>query len=126
MAGSAAFTRLTTSRVDASPFLMMVSSTDRLPSACTMFCCTAQPSRTCATSERYTVVAPTCLIGRPLSAAIDGATELTRTMNCLSPSLASPEGNVRFCAFTAVTMSVRYQPSASGSRSTMIWRYLPP
>ena len=52
ISGNAAFTRLTTSRVEASPFLMMVNSTERLPSARTMFCCTAQPSRTCATSER--------------------------------------------------------------------------
>ena len=50
IAGRAAFTRFTTSSVEASPFLMMVSSTERLPSACTTFCCTAQPSRTCATS----------------------------------------------------------------------------
>ena len=52
IAGSAAFTRFTTSSVEASPFLMIVSSTERLPSACTMFCCTAQASRTCATSDR--------------------------------------------------------------------------
>ena len=43
---------------------MMVSSTDAAPSARTTFCCTAQPSRTCATSERRTVVGADLLIGR--------------------------------------------------------------
>jgi hypothetical protein len=52
IAGSAALTRLTTSSVEASPFLIIVSSTERFPSALTMFCCTDQPSRTCATSDR--------------------------------------------------------------------------
>src|ERR1700722_879634 len=52
ISGNAALTQLTTSSVEASPFLIIVSSSERYPSACTMFCCTAQPSRTCATSER--------------------------------------------------------------------------
>ena len=73
ISGSAALTRLTTSSVEASPFLMMVRRTERLPSARTMFCCTAQPSRTCATSDRNTVAPPTFLIGMRFSASIDGA-----------------------------------------------------
>ena len=52
ISGKAAFTRLTTSSVEASPFLMMVRRTERLPSDRTIFVGTAQPSRTCATSER--------------------------------------------------------------------------
>ena len=52
MEGSAAFTFFTTSSVDASPFLMIVSSTARLPSACTMFAWANQESATCATSDR--------------------------------------------------------------------------
>ena len=63
------------------------------------------------------------------SAAIDGGMAFTRTMNCLSPILASPDGSVRLWAFTAFTTSFGVTPrarSASGSRSTMIWRYLPP
>ena len=38
ISGIAALTRFTTSRVEASPFLMIVSSTARRPSARTMFC----------------------------------------------------------------------------------------
>ena len=38
---SASFTPLTTASVDALPFLMTLSSTERRPSVRTMFCCTA-------------------------------------------------------------------------------------
>ncbi len=43
---SNALTALTTVNVEALPFLMMLSRTERLPSARTMFCCTRLPSRT--------------------------------------------------------------------------------
>ena len=129
IAGIAAFTALTTDRVEASPFLMIVSSTEGCPLSCTMFCCTAQPSRTCATSLRYTVVSPTWRIGTRFSASIERAELLMLTMSCLSPIFASPDGSVRLCALTAVTTSIGATPFAriaSGSRSTITWRYFPP
>jgi len=69
------------------------------------------------------------LIGTRLSASMVSGMAFTRTIICLSPSLASPEGSARFCALTAFNTSVGVMPrarNASGSRSTMIWRYLPP
>ena len=54
---------------------------------------------------------------------------LVRTVYCVSPILARPDGKVRFCALTAFTMSVGVSPlawSLTGSMSTMICRYLPP
>jgi hypothetical protein len=50
-------------------------------------------------------------------------------MYWVSPIFTVPEGKVRFCALTAFTTSMGVTPLASsfaGSRSTMIWRYLPP
>ncbi len=41
---SALWTALTTLTVEALPFLMMLSSTERRPFWRTMFCCTSQPS----------------------------------------------------------------------------------
>ena len=52
---STCLTALTTVSVEALPFLMMLSRTERLPSARTMFCCTRLPSRTCPMSLRKTV-----------------------------------------------------------------------
>ncbi len=43
---SAFLTALTTVSVEALPFLMMLSSTEAVPSSRTMFCCTAAPSWT--------------------------------------------------------------------------------
>ena len=43
---STCFTALTTVNVEALPFLMMLSRTERLPSCRTTFCWTIQPSRT--------------------------------------------------------------------------------
>jgi hypothetical protein len=54
---------------------------------------------------------------------------LVRTVYCVSPILASPDGKVRLCALTAFTTSVGVSPlawSLTGSMSTMICRYLPP
>ena len=54
---------------------------------------------------------------------------LVRTVYCVSPIFAVPDGRVRFCALTALTTSSGVNPlarSLDGSRSTMIWRYLPP
>jgi hypothetical protein len=49
--GTSAFTRSTTSRVDASPPFRMLMSAARWPSRRTMFVCTEKPSRTLATSR---------------------------------------------------------------------------
>ena len=129
MPGMAALTALTTDKVEASPFLMIVKSTDALPSVCTTFCCTAQPSRTWATSLSSTVTPPTWRTGTPFSDASDLADESRLTIICLAPILTSPEGSVRLWALTAVTTSLGVTPfarMASGSRSTMICRNLPP
>src|SRR5438105_10703576 len=45
-------TALTTVKVEALPFLMMLSKTECLPSSLTIFCCTRLPSRTCPMSRR--------------------------------------------------------------------------
>jgi hypothetical protein len=50
-------TPLTTASVEAFPFLITLSKTERRPSSRTMFCCTIDPSRTCATSFKR-MVAP--------------------------------------------------------------------
>ena len=48
IAPSACFTPLTTASVEALPFLITLSSTERWPFSRTMFCCTSYPSWTCA------------------------------------------------------------------------------
>ena len=50
--GSAAFTLLTMSSVEAWPLRRMVSSAPRVPLVRTMLVCTENPSRTVATSFR--------------------------------------------------------------------------
>ena len=108
---------------------MMLSRTERWPSSRTMFCCTSQPSRTCATSFRKMVAPLTNLIGILLRSSIVAGVALVRTVYCVSPIFAVPDGSVRFCALTAFTTSSGVSPRASslsGSISTMIWRYLPP
>ncbi len=58
-----------------------------------------------------------------------GGVALVRTVYCVSPILAVPDGSVRFWALTALTMSSGVKPretSLAGSMSTMICRYLPP
>jgi hypothetical protein len=120
---SAAFTPLTTASVEALPFLMMLSRTDRLPSSRTMFCCTIAPSRTWATSFKKTVALPAYLIGILLRSSMVDGVALVRTVYCLSPIFAVPEGSVRFWLFTALTMSMGVSPWANnlvGSISTMI------
>src|SRR5258705_9885311 len=69
------------------------------------------------------------LIGILLRASIDGAIALVRTVYCVSPILAWPEGSVRLWALTALTTSIGVRPLANSfaeSISTMIWRYFPP
>ena len=55
---------------------------------------------------------------------------LVRTVYCLAPILAKPEGSVRFCSVDRVDDVGRGQAlwpaSFNGSMSTMICRYLPP
>src|ERR1700721_541529 len=69
------------------------------------------------------------LIGILLRSPIVGGTALARTVYWVSPILAKPDGSVRFWTLTALTPSFGVSPLAcsfKGSRSTMIWRYLPP
>ncbi len=126
---SAALTCRTTSTVEALPFLMTLNSTERRPSARTMFCCTAEPSRTWPISLTKTVAPLATFIGMLLRSSIVDGVALVRTVYWVSPIFTVPEGNVRFWALTAFTTSDGVNPLAnsfSGSRSTMIWRYLPP
>ena len=123
------FTPLTTANVEALPFLITLSRTERRPSSRTMFCCTSEPSRTCATSFNRTVAPLANLTGIMLRSLIDAGVALVRTVYWVLPIFAVPDGSVRFCVLTALTMSSGVSPrdkSLSGSISTMIWRYLPP
>ena len=129
MACSACFTPLTTASVEALPFLITLSRTERRPFSRTIFCCTSDPSRTCATSFKKIVAPLTNLTGIMLRSSIDAGVALVRTVYWVSPIFAVPDGSVRFCVLTAFTMSSGVKPrdrSLSGSISTMIWRYLPP
>ena len=122
-------TPLTTASVEALPFLITLSRTERRPSSRTIFCCTSDPSRTCATSFKSMVAPLANLTGIMLRSSIDAGVALVRTVYWVFPIFAVPDGNVRFCVLTAFTMSSGVSPrdrSLSGSISTMIWRYLPP
>ncbi len=126
---SALRTALTTSSVEALPFLMMLSRTERRPSLRTTFCCTSQPSWTWPTSFTNTVAPFTTLTGMSFNWSMLEGVALVRTAYWVLPILAVPDGRVRFCALTALTTSSGVRPRATsfaGSRSTMIWRYLPP
>ena len=129
IASRAFFTPLTTASVEALPFLITLSKTERRPSSRTMFCCTSDPSRTCATSFKKMVAPLANLTGIMLRSLIVAGVALVRTVYWVSPIFAVPDGSVRFCVLTAFTMSSGVSPrdrSLSGSISTMIWRYLPP
>ncbi len=122
-ASSAFFTPLTTASVEALPFLMTLSRTERRPFSRTMFCCTSDPSRTCATSFKKIVAPLTNLTGIMLRSWIDAGVALVRTIYWVPPIFAVPDGSVRFCVLTAFTMSSGVSPrdsSLSGSMSTMI------
>ncbi len=67
MSGRAAFTALTTSSVEAEPFLSTCNSTECLASARTMLVCGGEPSRTWATSRSSTGWSFTTLTGMRLS-----------------------------------------------------------
>ena len=67
--------------------------------------------------------------GIEFRAAMVAGDALVSMLNSVSPSLAVPEGSVRFCVFTALTMSTEVSPlawSCCGSMSTEITRCLPP
>ena len=116
-------TPLTTASVEALPFLMMLSNTERWPPSRTMFCCTSDPSRTCATSFKRMVAPLANLTGIMLRSLIDAGVALVRTVYWVSPIFAVPDGSVRFWVLTALTMSSGVSPrdrSLSGSISTMI------
>ncbi len=122
---------LTTSSVEASPAFRMDSSTDRRPSVRTTFCCTAVPSRTCATSPilRIAPVSGSRLSGMSLSRATASSMPFTCTSYWVAPSLTVPVGSDRFCALTAFDTSMGVRPvpaSLAGSMSTITWRILPP
>ena len=78
VASRALFTPLTTASVEALPFLITLSRTARWPSSRTMFCCTSDPSRTCATSFKRTVAPLMNLTGIMLRSSIDAGVALVR------------------------------------------------
>src|SRR5277367_1255972 len=73
-------TPLTTATVEASPFLMTLSRTERRPFVRTTFCWTAQPSCTWPTSFMKTVCPLTYLIGMLLRSAMVKGIALVRTV----------------------------------------------
>ena len=77
---SASLTALTTESVEALPFLMMLSRTERCPSVRTMFCCTRLPSCTCPTSFTNTVCPLTYFTGRLFRSSILKGRALVRTV----------------------------------------------
>src|SRR6202795_3836640 len=119
----ACYTPLTTASVEALPFLITLSSTERWPFSRTMFCCTNDPSRTCATSFKKMVAPLANLTGIMLRSLIDAGVALVPTVYWVSQILPVPDGSVRFWVLTALTMSSGVNPrdkSLSGSMSTMI------
>src|SRR5260370_37970548 len=76
-----------------------------------MFCCTAQPSCTWPTSFRNTVGPFVYLIGMSLRSLIAVRLALVRTVYCVSPILARPDGSVRLWALTALTTSAGVKTS---------------
>src|SRR5580692_7318107 len=81
---SACLTALTTASVDALPFLMMLSRTERRPSTRTTFCCTAKPSWTCPTSFTNTVAPFANFTGMLLRSSMLVGSALVRTENCVA------------------------------------------
>ncbi len=110
MPPSRRLTLFTTVSVDALPFLRIVSSTDRLPSERTMFCCTWLPSRTCATSRIKTGTPFNTLSGMVFSASIDVGEPFGWITYCRLPNFARPDGTVTFCATTALVTSCGVRP----------------
>ena len=76
------------------------------------------------------MVAPlTVFIGRSFSSLMVCGAPFISTLYSIVPSLTVPEGRIRFCALTALTMSVGERPLACRaweSISTEISRCLPP
>ena len=89
---------------------MMLNSTERRPSSRTTFCCTSQPSWTWPTSFTKTVAPFATLIGILLRSSMLAGVALVRTVYCVSPIFAVPDGTVRFCALTAFTTSSGVRP----------------
>ncbi len=120
---------LTMSSVEAPPFFRIDSSTPRWPSCRTTLVCGEKPSRTLATSPRTSVAPLRVLTGIALSWAMVPGVPLSATAYSEASIFCVPAGRIRFCALTALTMSVGVRPCASSfcvSRSTVICRLLPP
>ena len=123
-------TPLTTSRVEALPFLMTLSRTARSPFSRTMFCCTAEPSRTWPMSLMNTVAPLVNLTGNIVE-LVDRARRCVGAHGVLRVGdlhLARRQGQVlRIDRVHHVERaSARGRATLFGSISTMIWRYLPP
>ena len=88
------------------------SSAESRPSTWTMFVCTANPSRTWATSRMYTVASPTCFTGRSFSVSRMSGEELVRMLYSMFPILAVPAGRMTFWFASAVETSEAESPLA--------------
>ncbi len=95
----------------------------------TMFCWTAKPSRTWATSRRSTGAPFTTFTGMALNCSTVVGLELSLTLYSVLPICAVPAGTMTLDCRSAVTTSLGLSPLAEvalGSTSTMICRCLPP
>ena len=119
----------TTVKVEASAFLRIVRYAARRPSTRTMFVCSANPSRTFATSPIVTTAPFTTLMGMLLKPLTVAGLEFIATLYSRSPIRAVPAGIKTLEDCSAVTTSSADNPfpvSALGSTSTVISRVFPP
>ena len=119
----------TTSKVDAPPFLSTESNTPREPFWWTILVWGLNPSRTWATSRKKVVTPLLVLIGIAFSPSIELGEPFRATVYSVSPIFAVPDGKIKFCAFTALIMSVEERPLAKrvlGSKSTETTLIFPP
>ena len=123
MIGSCSRVLSTTASVLASAFLRIARYVALRPSTRTMFCWTAYPSRTRATSPRTIVAPSTALTGRSLNSCTEPGLAFSLTSYSVVPICAEPAGTSTLLARTACTTSFGASPFAvtrAGSMSTMI------
>ena len=129
MRGSAFFTLLMMSRVEALPFFRTVRRAPRVPSVRTMEVCGAKPSRTCATSWTRMVAPFTTLTGSCPNSDTRSGLLFIRNWYSRVPIFAVPLGRVRFWESRALLTSAGVRPcawSACRSKSTLISLDFPP
>jgi hypothetical protein len=98
------------STVEAPPSLRIDTITPFCPFNRATLVCTAEPSRTAATSRSRITRPPTSRIGRSWNAATSVGLALTLTCISRPGSRTTPEGSTRFCAETARVTSAADRP----------------